>query len=122
MASLSALDDRLADLPGCGSFILFKCECPRVGLLGRGQPLLQRRLPPLPPCRRLTAGTQPLPPLAADWCPDCVRCMPAVRQVVAAEGGVLVEVDVGPREGACWRGMWRRPGLDTNGHKAARAG
>jgi hypothetical protein len=41
------------------------------------------------------------PATGVSWCPDCVRCVPAVHRVMADKQVALLEVLVGPR--AVWR-------------------
>jgi len=45
----------------------------------------------------------PDPATGQPWCPDCRRSLPAARELVAASGGSLAEVNVGPRR------AWREP-------------
>lgn len=43
------------------------------------------------------------PATGVSWCPDCVRCGPAVKRVCADQGASLLEVLVGQRE------VWKDP-------------
>jgi hypothetical protein len=43
------------------------------------------------------------PATGVSWCPDCVRCGPAVKRVCAEQGASLLEVLVGQRE------VWKDP-------------
>jgi hypothetical protein len=43
------------------------------------------------------------PATGVSWCPDCVRCGPAVKRVCAEQGASLLEVMVGERQ------VWRDP-------------
>lgn len=59
------------------------------------------RLLELPPPHYVVFLADADPATGISWCPDCVRCGPAVKAVMADKQASLLEVLVGPR--AVWK-------------------
>lgn len=61
------------------------------------------RLLDLPGPHYVLFMADPDPATGVSWCPDCVRCGPAVKEVMADKKAALLEVLVGPRQ------VWKDP-------------
>ena len=48
---------------------------------------------------RYSAGEKDDKTPPVTWCPDCNRCVPAVREAAKDKGAYLLEVSVGSSEG-----------------------
>lgn len=62
-----------------------------------------KRLQQLPGPHYVLFTADPDPTTGVSWCPDCVRCSPAVKGVMAEKKASLLEVLVGQRP------VWKDP-------------
>lgn len=61
------------------------------------------KLSGLPPPRFVVFSADADPATGLPWCPDCVKALPVIQQLVHEAQGSLLEVQVGPRP------VWKSP-------------